>query len=338
MNYRLKIDNKSGQDLTSIIEKARTILAPVCTVDLVEEYPHSVMTITNGATMSGYTMLSHKSDGAYLTGLRIGACQLPGDASNYCGSYEDAGGTMAHEILHTIYKEVIGDQAKSEDFLHEFKSNYKAVEWLRNNWAIKNNPDKVIIHHTASAGMNPQYDAVNTYHIQQGWGEIGYNLFIEKSGQIKMGRWQFREGAHTINENQRSIGICLAGEFDTEEPTQAQLDSLDRLLKDEVLPIHGHYEFANKSCPGKNIIKHLPTQMKWIILRSNNQYVVAETPKWCFGISDASQLIKMRLTGEPTRIDKTEAMMETEGYTFYPSTTKENIAKIVALMNDIFNN
>ena len=123
----------------------------------------------------------------------------------------------------------------------------------------------VIIHHTASFATDSshQYDAVNRYHKDKGWGMIGYHYFLERDGTVKKGREEWQTGAHTYQwaMNYRSIGICLAGDFDKQDPSKAQLDALYDLLTDVQLRngirdghIKLHREFAHyKSCPGTRV-------------------------------------------------------------------------------------
>jgi len=124
------------------------------------------------------------------------------------------------------------------------------------------NIEWLIVHHTAvSRDDNPeQFDAVKNYHISKGWGDIGYHYFIEPDGEIKNGREDHVTGAHTIGYNDKSLGICLTGNFDQEDPTIGQMDSLRRLLnelmveykvvRDNIVP---HRKFANKTCYGSRL-------------------------------------------------------------------------------------
>ena len=88
-------------------------------------------------------------------------------------------------------------------------------------------------------------------------GEIGYHYFIEKDGKVRIGRAETKQGAHTIGYNDKSLGICLAGNFDVTLPTKAQEMALKTLCRqlmakysisaDKVVP---HRRFATKTCYG----------------------------------------------------------------------------------------
>jgi N-acetylmuramoyl-L-alanine amidase len=118
----------------------------------------------------------------------------------------------------------------------------------------------IIVHHTEEIG----WDINKTHRFHQehrGWSGIGYNFFIEENGEIIKGRG-YNVGAHAYSYNQKSIGICLAGNFDIHIPSIEQLKSLSKLcifLLEQynlsTTQILGHRELKStaKSCPGKNV-------------------------------------------------------------------------------------
>ena len=126
-------------------------------------------------------------------------------------------------------------------------------------------PKYIIIHHTAiSRNLNKkQFDAVDRYHRNLGWGKIGYHYMIEPDGLIRRGRRDDEVGAHCKEQsmNFRSLGVCLTGNFDVEEPTNYQIFALRDLLqflcrkyKITMPSILFHRNLATyKSCPGKNM-------------------------------------------------------------------------------------
>lgn len=131
----------------------------------------------------------------------------------------------------------------------------------------KNLPSYLIIHHTGGTDLDPladtshhTFEVVDGWHKSLGWGKIGYHYFIEKDGKVTQGRQDNEEGAHTKGYNLKSLGICLAGNFDATKPTTAQTEALRTLLKAKVkqynvLParIVPHRVFAAKSCYGKHL-------------------------------------------------------------------------------------
>ena len=123
--------------------------------------------------------------------------------------------------------------------------------------------NQAVIHHTAVSREEngEQFDAVQGYHKGKGWGDIGYHWFIEPDGQIKKGR--VGRGAHVRegNVNGTHLGICLAGNFDKELPTDRQNASLINLLNTlgvENKDVYTHRHYADyKSCPGNMFTDHL---------------------------------------------------------------------------------
>ena len=59
---------------------------------------------------------------------------------------------------------------------------------------------------------------------------VGYHMVIMPNGGIYQTRRLGTEGAHTKGHNITSIGICLMGNFNVEEPTEAQVKSLQDVL------------------------------------------------------------------------------------------------------------
>ena len=131
-----------------------------------------------------------------------------------------------------------------------------------------NKPTKIIVHHEAPAVLSNflRFALVNEYHKERFNAKsslgfyCGYQYFIEKSGYVIQARLDTDEGAHTIGHNLSSIGICLAGNFDLEMPTEAQKTALRTLLRDltlkyYILPseIVPHRKFAPKSCYGSKL-------------------------------------------------------------------------------------
>ena len=136
-----------------------------------------------------------------------------------------------------------------------------------NKFTPNNFPEWLIIHHSGGGENNPflktshhTANSVENYHLSRGWDGIGYHYFIELNGDVWKGRPEHRNGAHCKEQsmNNKSLGICIAGNFDVETPSQAQMDSLKGLVKGLVQKhnikkdrIVGHRKFATyKSCPG----------------------------------------------------------------------------------------
>src|SRR3990167_3950043 len=130
-----------------------------------------------------------------------------------------------------------------------------------------NKPEFLIVHHTGGTNADAladtshhTFEMVKQYHLSLGWEDIGYHYFIEKDGKLTAGRAENYHGSHTVGYNQKSLGICLAGNFDATLPTWEQTEALRTLLKtlqikysiptDKIVP---HREFANKTCYGRRL-------------------------------------------------------------------------------------
>lgn len=129
-----------------------------------------------------------------------------------------------------------------------------------------NKPNRIIWHHTASGGASPQFEKVDRYHKSKDFPKSGlgffggYHVLIEKNGDARRYRDDEEVGAHDAGENVNSIGIALAGDFNTEMPTAAQISSLRGLLLQTMnrwnIPadrIEPHRYGDATPCPGKNL-------------------------------------------------------------------------------------
>jgi N-acetyl-anhydromuramyl-L-alanine amidase AmpD len=127
----------------------------------------------------------------------------------------------------------------------------------------------IIIHHTATDIGNALL--VNRSHHDRGfWNGIGYHFIIDNGtlgkgdGQIEVSpRWIKQQvGAHCKagGMNDIGIGVALVGNFNIDLPTNAQIQSLDYLLRTlsrqyriDLNHIKGHkgIDGASTDCPGK---------------------------------------------------------------------------------------
>lgn len=141
----------------------------------------------------------------------------------------------------------------------------------------------IIIHHTATLRDSTTFNAVKNYHINQlGWKYIGYNWLITFNGVLHEGRPQNVVGAHTKDDgmNYKSLGISLAGNFENERPTKAQIKTLKGIIK-QVRDIYkiplenvlGHNEVKGTStlCPGKNLLSIIKEIRNEVLPEKDNE-------------------------------------------------------------------
>ena len=132
----------------------------------------------------------------------------------------------------------------------------------------------IVIHHSLTKdGIVNDWEAIRKYHIKtNGWRDIGYHFGVELYGGeyvLRYGRPVPFKGAHVGDGgfNDRSIGVCVVGNFDLETvpPDQWKLATklVAYLRKSLGIPknlVVGHGEAqalvgihvsSRKSCPGK---------------------------------------------------------------------------------------
>lgn len=119
---------------------------------------------------------------------------------------------------------------------------------------------QIIIHCSATPeGKDYTVADIDRWHKARGFKMIGYHYVIYRDGCIHTGRPLEMVGAHCKGHNAHSIGICYIGGVDAnnhpkDTRTLAQRKSLLSLVKSlqkehPQATLHGHREFAPKSCP-----------------------------------------------------------------------------------------
>lgn len=113
------------------------------------------------------------------------------------------------------------------------------------------------IHHSLTKTGSSEVFA--RYHTETlGWPGIGYTYVIRKTGEVDWCHDRDLKTYHVGRHNGYSLGICLIGDFRTEDPTPQQIVSLSALLSDLVVSIptvrviSGHSDFPGyewKACP-----------------------------------------------------------------------------------------
>lgn len=117
-----------------------------------------------------------------------------------------------------------------------------------------NKPNTIILHN-ADAPVCSIYD-IHQWHLSNGWAGCGYHYLVRKDGSIYSGRPENSVGAHCLNHNTNTLGICAEGKYISEkEMPQAQKKSIVELgiyLKNKygISKIVGHNELNSTDCPG----------------------------------------------------------------------------------------
>lgn len=141
-------------------------------------------------------------------------------------------------------------------------------------------PYRVTVHHTqGKQAMNEAETAqavknIQHYHMvgrgregKDNFEDIGYHFLVAGDGRVVEGRRAEYLGAHAGGANDGNIGVAMMGDFNKIRPTNAQIESLTRLVtylsvkykKDPnakgFLEAHQHY--TNTDCPGAHLMAML---------------------------------------------------------------------------------
>ena len=122
----------------------------------------------------------------------------------------------------------------------------------------------------ADQPLSAQREEIRRWHVQgNGWRDIGYHWIIGRDGLILPGRPETQIGAHVVERNQGSIGICLIGGHGSTETdrfsqhfTAAQDTAARQLIqaigmRTRIEVVSGHNEYAAKACPGFTVSEWL---------------------------------------------------------------------------------
>jgi hypothetical protein len=121
------------------------------------------------------------------------------------------------------------------------------------------------IHHSAVSATVPVENIARYHVVDLGWPGIGYHFHIRADGAITQTQRLQTVSWHVSQNNDYSVGICVAGDFTLAAPPQVQIDATAHLvawLMQELAiaerNILGHREFPRNdtSCPGETWLRH----------------------------------------------------------------------------------
>lgn len=146
-------------------------------------------------------------------------------------------------------------------------------------------PEYIVIHHSLTEdGKTVSWQAIRDYHVNvQKWSDVGYHYGIELVNdryEIFKGRMDTESGAHCIGFNDKSIGICCVGNYDTYAPDSNMVKTLISLVRSLMgiygIPasrVIGHWESyglrgktIEKTCPGNKL-------SMWSLRRTLNEHI-----------------------------------------------------------------
>lgn len=157
------------------------------------------------------------------------------------------------------------------------------------------------VHHTAgtnnyTAAQVPSIiRGIYTYHaVSRNWGDIGYNILVDKYGRLWEGRAGGLEraivGAHAAGVNSQAFGISVLGNYETVQIPTVAIDAAARAIAwkfslhglqagatttidgKRLQTVFGHREVGQTSCPGQYLFARLPE------LRSKVKAMQASVP------------------------------------------------------------
>ena len=99
--------------------------------------------------------------------------------------------------------------------------------------------------------------SIHNQHLNQGYSGIGYHYYVRKDGSIYSGRPVGTIGAHCLNYNNKSVGVCFEGNFETERMCEIQKKAGAELVKYlkgiyKSAVVSRHKDMNATACPGRN--------------------------------------------------------------------------------------
>ena len=128
----------------------------------------------------------------------------------------------------------------------------KPLEWAHALRSFTKPVKYLVLHHEAGNGT---VERIHAHHKARGYAGVGYHLFVTKAGEIYAGRTMDRTGAHCLNYNGVSIGICFQGNFEQDRMGAAQIAAGEDAVRYALgfypdMKLVGHKELVATACPG----------------------------------------------------------------------------------------
>lgn len=177
-----------------------------------------------------------------------------------------------------------GVQAKP--WVHS-RASWGADESIRRDEPEYGEVRGAVVHHTAGTNAYTEEEVpqilrgICDFHVNgRGWNDIGYNVLVDKWGQLWEGRAGGLDkaviGAHTRGFNDETFGISAMGDYDRAAAPQRMVSSIERFLawklgKHHIDPaamgtingkwrptVIGHRDGGETACPGQYLYAELP--------------------------------------------------------------------------------
>ena len=113
----------------------------------------------------------------------------------------------------------------------------------------------IVVHHAGVVGEYTPLDVDKFHKEVRGWSGIAYTYWITSKGKVFKNHGIDERTASEKGYNNKSLSICLQGDFDLGKPSQSQINSLVKLVIKLKLDypsarLVGHKELNKTPCPG----------------------------------------------------------------------------------------
>ncbi len=142
-------------------------------------------------------------------------------------------------------------------------------------------PVRLTIHHTgtqmrfdrtleakikALQQFSQREDSLASGRKKPAWADVPYHYYISVDGRVAEGReWKYVGDSNTPYDPTGHLLVVIEGSFDTDTLTTAQRKTVElfvpALAKHFHIPatrLASHKDFAETSCPGRNVYRELP--------------------------------------------------------------------------------
>lgn len=167
------------------------------------------------------------------------------------------------------------------------------------------------IHHSLTVSGSPE--AFANYHVNtNGWSIMGYAYVIQKDGTIYWCADHNIITPHVGNSNKHALGICLVGDFRTQQPSAEQYAAalwLVRKLQLELpnaTEIKGHSEYPGyswKACPAISMDRF---RYDIAVVGGDEEKMELSNYQWNSLESNVKQLLDKKVISDVTWLEKVQ--------------------------------
>lgn len=167
--------------------------------------------------------------------------------------------------------------ARIEKIRKEAEENRKPKFFSRSDWgarparqrdAMTSTSNGVFIHHSVGKAPTTVEEekavmrSIQDFHMDTNrWNDIAYSFVVMPSGNVYEGRGKNVAGAHTEGYNSSAYGICGAGNYEVNKPSDAMVRSM-RWVRRKYLgladrPVRPHGAVNQTACPGQHLLARI---------------------------------------------------------------------------------